>query len=229
MIPEKGKETYIVLENINISSCFAEENMQVRIQWRWKYDNGEQLPYCKVFCCKISANQILRDSIFREDEILSWVNYHLVNLSADENRQSRIEDFVKNPANGERCSLRTFQLKSGGNISESQVINLAEQDVNTLFLVCVYGQRSFEVRVLPIIPPKTKLHEVVTTRSLFGKKKHKLRVNDDLPMRKVLVTQSGGSKIYSVIPAGSQELFIDEELTPERIDDVVYLSSLIGS
>ncbi len=220
-----------MFENLMVTSGATEDHLEVNLSWKWKYENGAPLPSCTVFCCTIPESQLLRDTIFTQDEIIQWINRQMFDISSPQNRISNIEAYYNNPANQNKCWINKYQLNSGGGIFFVQQMRFPVTDINKVFLVCVYGEKSFEPKVFAIDPDK-KIEYDLTQPSLFDKLAKKnyqtLSFKDAGDKRRVIVSSFDNEKVYSVLPGGST-YYLDKEFDKNQINDVVYLSSLIGN
>jgi len=221
-----------MFENFNVTSRAATDHIEINLQWHWTLTDGMvSLPYCKVFCCTIPESLLLRDSIFSQNEILAWINREVLDLSNPDTRISNIESYYNNPSNKSHCKLNKYQLMSGGGIHSTQQLIFGIEDLNKVFLVCVYGERTFEIKIFAVKTLDT-IKPTITKPGFFDKMKgnnsNKLSFEDSGDRRRVLVTNYNGEMLYSILPGGN-EFFVDKDFGEENIVEVVYLSSLIGN
>lgn len=220
-----------MFENLRITSGATEDHLEVNLSWDWKYEVGKPLPSSTVFCCTIPEVQLLRDSIFSQDEIIQWINRNLFDITTPQSRVGNIEAYYYNPANRDKCWLNKYQLANGGSIYFIQQMRFSKADINKIFLVCVYDELSFESKVFAIDPGK-KLDYECTAPGFFdmlAKRNYKtLRFADEGDKRRVLVSSFEGGDVYSVLPGGST-YYLDKDFDEKNIKDIAYLSSLIGN
>ncbi len=221
-----------MFDNIRINASVAPNAVNVNVMWRWRYERGMPLPECTVFCCSVPEVQLLRNSIFTKDEIISWVNKNMIDLSNPDTRVGNIEAFWNSPANKNCCRLHKYSLANGANILANQNLQFPLSDTNKVFIVCVFGIRTFEIMVVAANPPGFVPYEVVLPGwldSLRGKKDKILKFSDAGDKKRVLITELDGMPVYSVLPDGAEFNIENDGTDNRRIGDVVYLSSLIGN
>lgn len=221
-----------MFENLRITSGVSGDQPEINLQWRWKYNPGDTLPKCEVFCCTIPESQLLRNSIFTKTEIIEWIRANKgINIYSVDTRIDDLHAYYNNPTNKGSCWLNEYQLINGGNISSIQMMRFPATDLDKIFFVCVYGERTFEARVFGIDTQSGGVpYDLVKPGVLDkvrGKTNYSLRFNDSGKRRRVLVSRYNNDEVYSVLPSGT-EYDLDKDIDPEDIEKVVYISSLIN-
>ncbi len=220
-----------MFDNLRVTSKVIDQQIAIDLQWVWKYKEGEKLPECKVFCCKIPENSFLRESIFSQQEIKNWINRELIDISIPETRVFNIESYANNPVTNKNCVLYKYQLNNGGSIFATQQIRFPIEDSNKIFFVCIYSDENFESMVLSVDDPNMTIPFKITKPGFIdtfrGKKQNTLTFEDSGERRRVLVTEYEGTPLYSIVPNGTR-YYIEKDITNEDIKKAVYLSSLIG-
>lgn len=222
-----------MFENLRITSSVASDHLEINLQWKWKYTRGGHIPACEVFCCTIPENQLLHDSIFSQEEIIKWiVERKGIDIMSLETRRDNLRAYYNNPTNKSNCRINRYTLNNGGNELSVQRMEYPLKDIDKIFFICVYGEKTFESKVFAINTQEDSIpYEFVTSNKLFGILgigKKMIRFNDSGGRRRVMISKYNNEEVYSILPGGD-EYYLIKDVSSDNKVKFVYLSSLIGN
>ena len=222
-----------MFENLKITSAAASDRLEVNLQWKWKYIPGGPTPSCEVFCYTIPENQLLRDSVFSQEEIIRWVVENKgIDIASPETQRENLRAFCRNPMNRNVCRLNRYTLNSGGNDVSVQRLEYPLSDIDKIFFLCIFGEKTFETRVFAIDTKETCIpYDFSGGRKflgMFGGGRKMISFHDSGNRRRVLISRYQNEEVYSILPGGDT-YYLDDSVSQEDIVRVVYLSSLIGN
>ncbi len=221
-----------MFENLGITASHSDNNLRIHIQWRWIESNNEIRPSCSVFCCPIPEQQLLNQMIFRQEDIINYINSHIVDTSSSKDRIKNIEEFYRHSTERNmNCSLHQYTLM--GDIVKHIDLQYSKSDADKVFFICVYGERSFITRVVSVVPVDSGIaYELKQNNSLKSKilRRNTLSINfeNTSNRRMVIVTKYNGEDVYSIVPFGENRYYFPTEVKKEDIISAQYMSSLIG-
>ena len=209
-----------------------DEAPRIHLQWHWVIENDTSKPSCSVFCCPIPEQRLLNEMIFRQEDIINYINREIVDISSPETRIRNLEEFYRRSAGfGMNCSLHQYTLMN--DISKHVDLQYAEEDADKVYFICVYGERSFVSKVIAVSPLESGItYTMKQQKGLLNRffKKNSLSIEfDNISSRRlVLVSKVNGEEIYSVVPSGEKKFYFSADIQEEDICSARYLSSLIG-
>lgn len=222
-----------MFENLNITAFPGEDSIRIHLQWRWVEAEGGPKPSCSVFCCPIPEQVFLNQMLFRQEDIVNYINRELVDVLTPETREKNIEEFYRHSSE-QNIKSALYQYSLMGDIVKHVDLPYPKSDSDKVFFICVYGERSFVTKVISVCPEDSGISYAVKQKSgfmdkLFGNKNpYTIEFNHAGTRRMVVVTRSGGEEIYSIVPFGENRYYFAPDVRQEEIAAVRYMSSLIG-
>ena len=222
-----------MFENLNITAIAEENALRIHLQWRWIEGNGETPPSCSVFCCPVPEQVFLNQMLFRQEDIINYINRELVDVSSPATRVQNIEEFYRHSAE-QNIKSSLYQYSLMGDIVKHVDLPYPKSDSNKVFFLCVFGERSFVTKVISAAPLDSGIRYDIKQKTgfmnkLFGNKNpYSIEFESVSPRRMVVVTRYGNEEIYSIVPFGESKYYFSPEVRGEDISTVRYMSSLIG-
>jgi len=202
-----------VTKNINCELTRNAHNKPIfRFKWEWIVD-GNSFPRLQILYRMVQEDEILQHSLFTRDSITSYMFRGM----GEHTHKALINA-------GGNYGTMECELRSNGTIFYEGEIGI-EQTGCVYFFYLInsdgaifhsFARKAGNDAEVSYTEPKTMLG--------FGKK-GSIRIESDGSKRVLLQTSSAGRKVYSLLPKGCNEYYVD----PEIIDfKLIHLTNLIN-
>ncbi len=223
-----------MFDRVNVKAGIDEENKActIYVNWSWVFgQTATEAPTCKVFCCGVEQEQLLKNFLFRKQEILDWFDKNVVNFTSPD-YDNIFKLYHQNPSHLGNSYYNTVSFHNGDAINRQQPMRFPYEAKTKIFLVCVYDGEKFVSDVVAAKSTDVIGFNISQPKKLFG------LFGDSTPTlngiggddrQKVLIINDGGKTTYSMIPKNYSEYYISDKVAKYGADkiSVKYITDFI--
>jgi len=211
-------ENINIVENIKCESKINNSGEPYfHLKWRWLSKTGGPLPSLRLYCCLISEDELLKNSLFESDMISQY-------LTDEINSVGGIEQWrQKNPA---RCIYRYCRLTPSGDVQFDTEITVGRSDCIYFFCMCDADGGIFKRWTGKVITGESVRYskKEISMGLGFRPKKLEITLERQDSRRIILKSAYDQSATYSLLPKGGQKYYLSPDM---RNFELIYLSELI--